>query len=204
MVDPYLSNSVAAIQPQNERRVSVDERFFDVTPDLMLFTHNHLDHYDPETVARFLQRDGAVTVLSPSSVWERVRAFGGRHRYLCFDRHAAFAQNGIALRAVKACHTDPMAIGVLLEAEGKTYYLTGDTVYREELYEDLPSKIDVLFLPVNGIGNNMNMEEAAVFADRLRAEIVVPLHIGMFDSLSADDFACDRKRIPEIYKEILL
>ena len=51
IVDPYLSNSVAAIEPHNERRVPVDERFLSVTPDILVLTHNHLDHTDPETLA---------------------------------------------------------------------------------------------------------------------------------------------------------
>ena len=28
LIDPYLSDSVAKIQPQNHRRIPVDERFF--------------------------------------------------------------------------------------------------------------------------------------------------------------------------------
>ena len=47
MVDPYLSNSVERINPKNYRRVPVNESFFEIKPDVMIFTHNHLDHYDP-------------------------------------------------------------------------------------------------------------------------------------------------------------
>ena len=50
MIDPYLSNSVEAINPKNYRRVAVDESLFNIKPDVMVFTHNHLDHYDKETV----------------------------------------------------------------------------------------------------------------------------------------------------------
>ncbi len=50
----------------------------------------------------------------------------------------------------------------------------------------------------------MNMTDAARFAKRINAEKVVPLHIGMFDELSADDFECDNKVNAEIYKEIVL
>jgi L-ascorbate 6-phosphate lactonase len=44
MIDPYLSNSVEKVNPKNFRRVAVEERFFEVKPDVMIFTHNHLDH----------------------------------------------------------------------------------------------------------------------------------------------------------------
>ena len=49
MIDPYLSDSVKEIEPQNYRRIPVDESFFDIKPDVLVFTHNHLDHYDSET-----------------------------------------------------------------------------------------------------------------------------------------------------------
>ena len=43
MIDPYLSDSVGE-KHGNPRRVPVDERFFAAAPDVMIFTHNHLDH----------------------------------------------------------------------------------------------------------------------------------------------------------------
>lgn len=67
MVDPYLSNSVIKINPDNYRRVPVEERFFEEKVDIMIFTHNHLDHYDPETVKHFINEETAVTVLAPAS-----------------------------------------------------------------------------------------------------------------------------------------
>lgn len=39
MIDPYLSNSVEKINPKNYRKVAVNESFFDVKPDIMIFTH---------------------------------------------------------------------------------------------------------------------------------------------------------------------
>ena len=82
MTDPYLSNSVEKINPKNYRRVSVDEGFWEVKPDVMIFTHNHLDHYDPETAKRFLSADSPILVLAPGSVWNEVRKIGGNHNYV--------------------------------------------------------------------------------------------------------------------------
>ena len=63
MIDPYLSNSVQKVNPKNYRRVPVDESFFAVKPDVMIFTHNHLDHYDPETVPHFLNETSNINTL---------------------------------------------------------------------------------------------------------------------------------------------
>ena len=63
LLDPYLSDSVERIEPHNRRRVPVDPRFLSLKPDLILLTHNHLDHTDPETLCHYLGEDSAVTVL---------------------------------------------------------------------------------------------------------------------------------------------
>lgn len=204
MIDPYLSDAVEKINPKNYRRAALDESVFDIRPNVMIFTHNHLDHYDPETVERFITKDTAVLVLAPQSVWTEVRKIGGNNNYVLFNRHTVWTENGVRFTAVRAEHSDPTPIGVIIDDGEKKYYVTGDTLYNEEIFEDIPSDIYALFLPVNGVGNNMNMTDAARFAARIRAQKAVPVHIGMFDELSAEDFECDNKIIPAIYKEIQL
>lgn len=204
MIDPYLSNSVEKINPNNYRRVAVNESFFDIKPDVMIFTHNHLDHYDPETVERFITTDSNITVLAPKSVWDVVRKIGGNNNYVLFNRHTTWSQSGIRFTAVKAEHSDITPIGVIIDDAENKYYITGDTLYNEEIFEDIPDDIYTLFLPVNGVGNNMNMIDATRFAERINAKKIVPIHIGMFDELNADSFECANKVIAEIYKEIEL
>lgn len=204
MIDPYLSNSVEAINPNNWRRVAVDESLFAIKPDVMLFTHNHLDHYDPDTVKRFITADTQMLVLAPSSVWGEVRKIGGKNNFVLFDRHTLWTENDISFYAVKAQHSDAFAIGVVIKAEGKTYYVSGDTLYSTEIFSDLPEEIDVAFLPINGVGNNMNMTDAAAFAQKIGAKQVVALHIGLFDELTAEGFDIPNKVVPQFYKEIQL
>ena len=204
MIDPYLSDSVEKINPKNYRRVPVDESFFKIKPDVMIFTHNHLDHYDPETVVHFIDENSNVTVLAPKSVWDEVHKIGGSNNYILFNRHTEWSENGIKFTAVKAEHSDITPIGVIIDDGERKYYVTGDTLYNEEIFGDIPSDIYALFLPVNGVGNNMNMTDAARFAKRINAEWTVPIHIGMFDELTADSFYCKNKVIPKIYKEIMI
>ena len=201
LIDPYFSNSVEKINPKNYRRIPVSEDTLSIKPDVLIFTHNHLDHYDPETVPYFLNSESRVLVLAPKSVWDEVRTIGGENNYVLFNRHTSWTENGIRFTAVAAAHSDPTPIGVIIHDGEKQYYVTGDTLYNEEIFQDLPDGIDTVFLPVNGVGNNMNMTDAARFAKRVGAKRVIPIHIGMFDSLSAEDFSCENKMIPELYQE---
>lgn len=202
MIDPYLSDSVEKINHKNFRRVLVDESIFDIHPNVMIFTHNHLDHYDPDTVCHFIKEDSKILVLAPSSVWNDIRRLGGDNNYVKFDRHTQWTEKGVRFISVKAEHSDLSSIGVIIDDGEKKYYITGDTLYNEEIFEDIPDDIFAVFLPVNGVGNNMNMVDAKRFCERISPQIAVPIHCGMFDTKDLNDFDYERKIIPKIYKEI--
>ncbi|MBQ8350495.1 MAG: MBL fold metallo-hydrolase [Clostridia bacterium] len=205
MIDPYLSDSVEKVNPMNRRCVPVKKELFDIRPDVMIFTHDHLDHYDPETASRFLSRkDKNITVLCPTSVWQKARTHGGGHNYVEFNRYTEWTEAGLRFRAVMAVHSDPFAIGVIIEEldAGRTYYITGDTLYDSRIFAALPACIDMVFLPINGVGNNMNVVDAARFFHASGAKKVMPYHVGMFDTLSPEDFQEKNRVIANIYEEI--
>ena len=116
MIDPYLSNSVEKVNPLNFRRQPVDKQMFSVEPDVMIFTHDHLDHYDPETAPHFLQNTNKkMLVLCPTSVWQKARTFGSGHNYVEFNRGTVWTEKEFRFTAVKASHSDSYAIGVIIE-----------------------------------------------------------------------------------------
>ena len=204
MVDPYLSDSVEKIEPQNKRRVPVDKSFFDIKPDIIVLTHNHLDHTDPDTLKHFITQSSNMLVLASGNAWNTVRArFGGNNNYVMFNRHSEWTEGNVKFTAVKAEHSDENAIGFVMEAEGKKYYVTGDTLYNKNIFSDLPEGIDYVFLPINGRGNNMNMEDGKRFCEQIGAK-AIPLHCGLFDDLDMNKFGYENKVIPEFYKEIKL
>lgn len=203
LVDPYLSNSVAKIQPQNYRRVQVDEEFLGIKPDIILLTHNHMDHTDTETLKYYLTMQSKVLVLASGNAYLTVRnRFGGNNNYLLFNRGTEWTEEDICFKAVKAEHSDDKAIGIIIEAEGKTYYITGDTLYNTEIFKDLPKKIDYIFIPVNGVDNNMNMADAKRFCEKIGG-IAVPMHCGLFDQINMNRWEYANKKVPEIFKEII-
>ncbi len=202
MVDPYLSDSVKKVNPANYRRVPVDETFFEKRPDVLILTHNHLDHTDPETLEVILKRHSGICVLASHGAWQQVRTLGGDHNYVSFNRGTIWTEKNVSFEAVYAEHSDEYAIGVVIRYQDKVYYITGDTLYNKQVILEAPQNADMVFLPINGVGNNMNMTDAARFSADIKAKKTVPIHFGMFDELDPQDFLCDTRIIPTIYEEV--
>lgn len=205
VVDPYLSDSVEKIEPQNKRRVPVEKKFLELKPNIIILTHNHLDHTDPETLKHYIKENSNILLLAPKEAWQNIRRLfcGIGNNFVLFNAGTIWTEKDIKFTAVKAEHSDESAIGIIIEAENKKYYLTGDTLYNEKIFKELPEDIDYVFLPVNGKGNNMNMADAKTFCERINAT-AIPLHCGLFDSIDMNDFEYKNKIIPEFYKEIKL
>ena len=64
IVDPYLSNSCFKLNPASDRRVPVDEKYLEVHPDVLVLTHDHLDHTDPETLEYYLGKQQNIRSIT--------------------------------------------------------------------------------------------------------------------------------------------
>lgn len=202
LIDPYLSESCKELNPNNYRRMPIDERYLKLRPDIIVLTHGHLDHTDPETLKHYLGEKGNITVLAAPEAYEKVRAFGNGHNYVRFERHSEWSIENVRFIAVRAAHSDKHPIGVIIEAEGRRYYHTGDTLYNTEIFEDVPDDIYAIMAVVNGRGNNMNIADAERFADKISPKYLVPMHWGLHDDMYPDALGYEKTVIPEIYKEI--
>ena len=205
MVDPYLSDSCGEINPNSHRRIPVEESLFDIKPDVIVLTHDHLDHTDEQTLVRFLKDTKDILVLAAPNAWTHARQLGGEHNYVRMGAFTSWTHfSGVRFDAVPADHSDTLAIGVIIDDGKKKYYVTGDTLYNAEILKALPKDIDSVFLPINGVGNNMNATDASRFAEAVGAKNAVPLHFGLFDSVDPHSFTAKSRVIPRIYQEIPL
>ena len=102
MIDPYLSDSCGKVNPKSKRRVPVDEEMLKINPDIIICTHNHLDHLDPETLHHYLTEDSNVTVLCSENGFPEVREFGGNNNYILMHPGTEWTERGIKFSAVSA------------------------------------------------------------------------------------------------------
>ena len=209
MVDPYFSDSCGAIDPEKHRRVPADDSFLDKAPDVVLITHDHLDHLDAETVEKIIARaKKTITFLAPQNAWQKLKSYGGVHNYVMLNPHSVWSERGITFYAVHAEHSDRTAVGFILDDDERTYYVSGDTLYNfdviDEVLELVEDGVDFAFLPINGKGNNMNAKDAADFAYEIDAKCAIPVHYGLFDSLDPSAFDFEDAMILEPFKTVEL
>ncbi len=181
VIDPYLSDSVA--QTDHFRRMPP----VPVSPealrcDLVLCTHDHQDHLDPDTI----DRTDLPLYAGPGSCVRHFRALGiEESRIRTLNAGDTLALGNARLTGLFARHTED-SIGALIDYQGLRLYVTGDTEYDERLLEVRKHRVDILFVCINGRLGNMNAQDAARAAAGIGCRLAVPMHYGMFAENTED------------------
>lgn len=182
-IDPYMSNNLEEVKGASfHREVPIDDSFYTIQPDVIILTHIHDDHTDFATLDRiFAGATKPISVLAPLNTWAEVRKrYGGIHEYMQFDEGIEVTLGDAFFKSVYAAHSDERAIGVLIMADGRTIYHTGDTMFHRRLGEHIDRSIDAMLVPINGKGNNMNFADAVRLTERIKPRKVFPMHWDMF------------------------
>ncbi len=195
MIDPYLSNRMARLRGAAwERLVPADERYLKGQLDVLILTHIHDDHVDTETLDRLIPvQKNPIAILAPQSVWAFVRErYTGAHNYILFDHETEVTLKDAAFCSVYAAHSDEHAVGVVLTADARTVYVTGDTLYSRRILRAIDRPVDYMFTVINGAGNNMNASDAARLAKAIAPQHAIPIHWDMFRDFGSDpeEFLC--------------
>lgn len=179
-IDPYLSDSVNRVAGRPRLR-PIPVKPEALACDGVICTHNHLDHLDPDTVCAMPREQFFITTKEGKEALARL----GRENAAALAEGERIKIGDCSITAVYANHTVE-AFGIILQAEGKTVYFSGDTLFDEKLFEISRFKPDMTLICINGKLGNMNVEEALITAKNIGAKINVPNHYDMFASNSED------------------
>ena len=178
IIDPYLSDSVNRVAGR-PRTLPIPINPQNISCDAVICTHNHLDHLDPDTVKDINNGQFFITTNEGKSELEKFN----KTNIAVLNRDESITVGDIELTAVFADHTVE-AFGLIVKAENKTLYFSGDTLYNEKLFCISQYKPDITFICINGRLGNMNVKEALMTAKRIGAKINIPNHYDMFASNS--------------------
>ncbi len=180
IIDPYLSDIVNKVAGR-ERLVPAPLDPSKITADAVICTHNHLDHLDTDAAAEMPDDTHFIT----TSEGKETLANLGKTNVTLLPLGESVIIGDTRITAVYANHTVE-AFGVIVEADGKKLYFSGDTLYDEKLFAIADYAPDVTFICINGRLGNMNVEEALVTAKKIGARTNIPNHYGMFASNTED------------------
>ena len=164
--------------------------------DILLITHEHRDHLDPEAYKKILKPDTQI-IISGKCASELPKA-------TVMHNGDSLDVSGIKIEAVPAYNIDhkrPSGVAFHPKGEGNGYVLTvGDKrIYVAGDTENIPEmktlkNIDVAFLPMN-LPYTMTPEMAADAALSFKPAILYPYHYGETDPARLVDLLKDHPEI---------
>ena len=188
MVDPYLLDTMrTSVGEEFGRLVPVDEKWLKVRPDMVLLTHDHIDHVDMPSLKEIITDEKTVSVASGVNAWNKVRTeIGGNHNYIMMTPGCEWTNDVFRVRAINARHSDQTGVGFVVEAEGLKIVISGDTLYFADAAKEIGEGTDIAIVVMNGKGNNMNCVDAARYCENIAAKVAIPTHWGLFKKFEND------------------
>jgi L-ascorbate 6-phosphate lactonase len=187
-IDPYFSDVVErkfGFKRMMPCPISPEE----VNGDLLVCTHEHLDHMDTDALP-VVSRNSRVRFAGPIECVKEFRKMGiPEERCFLLQEGHEIRMDGIKLNAAFADHGElaPDAVGVVLEFDGVKVYHTGDTALRLKDFEPAIQMRPHVLLPcINGRYGNMNAHEAALMTQAVNPQLVIASHFWMFVEHNGD------------------
>jgi L-ascorbate metabolism protein UlaG (beta-lactamase superfamily) len=170
----------------------------DTKADLIIITHAHRDHYDPESIDKILKTG---TKIMASRLCEGIEKYPNVKILEPGQSASAF---GVKIDAVPAYNTNPAKLkwhpkenkwmGYILEVDGRRIYHAGDTDFVPEM-----KKIDNIYAALLPMGDTytMGVDEMIEAARAIGADITVPIHYKMQLERAGGDWKAAEQKLKD-------
>ena len=151
--------------------------------DLLVATHEHEDHFDPDSIPVIMNTAKTHLLCAPDCKKPAGELGLPPQRITYFTVGEVFEKDRVKITAMPCDHGDeaPEAIGLYIEADGKRIYVAGDTCFREDYFNNpMLAGVDLFIMPINGAFGNLNEYEGAKAAGMIKPVLAVPCHFWNF------------------------
>jgi len=188
--DPYLSDAVERLF--GFKRLSLAPMAAEeVRADLVVLTHEHADHLDPDALPVIARNNPQCRFAAPIGCVEGLTQAGVEaERRIVLEPNRKYDLDPVVLHTVAADHGDysASALGMVLEFGGVRVLLTGDTSFRPGLFRPLfDLQPDVMLPCINGVFGNMGHIDAARLVQEARPRYAIPCHYWTFAEQGGGD-----------------
>lgn len=149
--------------------------------DLILVTHPHPDHMDPEAI-KVCAKDNAVVVTNPAVERALPEEVKKKYRVVAIKAGESTTQKSSQVKAVEgygAIHPREQGFNTafVFTIGGKRVFHAGDTDKVPELAQAAP--VDIALVPIGNGRATMGEEDAADLVNRmLKPRCAIPMHYG--------------------------
>lgn len=146
--------------------------------DVLVITHKHADHFDPNVLKHVTAKEGKPLTLCGADMAPLLAELGFPTRLITPGQTQQIC--GFTITVTKAVHIvrgeDVPVFGTIIEADGKRIYHSSDTQFRNPEELGVSGMIDAALLPFSGREVVMTEDEAIEFVRLLKPELLIPVH----------------------------
>ena len=200
LTDPIFTQQAGSFGWLSPKRYSETLASTDILPfiDVVLITHNHLDHLDENSIKSLIPKTKFFVV--PLSVGELLEEWGiPRNNIIELDWWQFYSIDDLTITAAPAKHTSERGMfdknktlwaSYGIRGKKQNFYLSGDSGWHEGLYEigKRLGPFDVAFFEIGAYSNlkgqmevHYTPEQAVKGLQAVRGKLVVPSGWGTFD-----------------------
>ena len=189
-LDPYLSDACERLH--GFRRLSLAPvRAEEVRADLVVLTHEHTDHLDPDALPVIAERNPLCRYAGPAGCIDGVHRAGiAAERFVLLEPRQRYDLGAVTVHTVPADHGDLSltALALVLDFGAVRIMVSGDTSWRPALFQPLYDLNPQLVIPViNGTFGNMNHLDAAMLVQQVKPRLAIPCHFWTFAEHGSGD-----------------
>jgi L-ascorbate 6-phosphate lactonase len=187
-IDPYLTDYVYKLLNKDygygfKRMTASVFKPGEIDIDYLFSSHEHGDHLDVDAIFELLNSKQTMLYSNAESKKIAVGAGVPKEKIILIKKDMAISFDEFELVVTSADHGEfcKEAFGFIFDFGFAKVYYSGDTCYNSNvLKKAIELKPQIALLPINGAFGNLNAEDAAKLADRMKSKVCIPHHFWTF------------------------